>query len=169
MTDSQYGLFIAMVDFNLPAVEVVLKQLFGRGLQIGAQQVSGVPVIDARMRGDFVGDRSNDNQTQMSSSGAASPEHVIEDLVTDFAQFGSKVDAGFLPKQAIRLANVLRRKDLDSILAPRAGRIRETESGIFTTTGQQIDSRDRRFEEGAITEAAIDRDQQLPIRGALLI
>ena len=37
MTDSEKRLFVAMVDFNLPAVEVVLKQLFRRGLPIGAQ------------------------------------------------------------------------------------------------------------------------------------
>src|SRR3990172_5591042 len=139
------------------------------GLQIGAQQVSGVSVIDMRMSRHFVGDRSNDNQPQMSSCGAASPEHVIEDFVTNFATFAAKVDAGLLPIQAIRLADVLRGEDLGSVLAPRVGRIRETEAGIFAATGQQVHSGDRRFKEGAITEAAIDRDQQLPVGGALLI
>ena len=169
MTDSQYGLFIAMIDFNLPAVEVVLKQLFRGGFQIGAEQISGVAVIDARMSRHFVGDRSNDNQPQMSNCSAASPEDVVEDFVTDLATFGAKVDASFLPIQAIRLTNVLRGEDFDGILAPRIGKIRETEPGIFAATGQQIHSGYRCFEEGAITEAAVDRDQQLPIRGAFLI
>src|SRR5438552_246339 len=117
----------------------------------------------------FVWDRSNDNQPQMPSCGAASPEDIVEDFVTDLATFGTKVDARVLPFTAIRLANVLRREELDGILTPRIGKSRQTEPGIFTATGQQIHSRDRRLEEGAITEAAVDWDQQLPISGAFLI
>ena len=143
-----------MVDFNLPAVEVVLQEFFRGGFQIRAQQVGGIPVIDVRMSGHFVGDGSNHNQAEVPSCGTAPPEDVIEDFVTNFTALGAKADAGLLPIQAIRLADVVGSEDLGGVLTARAGKIGKTEPRIFAATGQQVDSRDRRFKEGAITETA---------------
>src|SRR5262245_14900016 len=118
VADRQDGLFIAMVDLNLPAVEVVLEQLFRRGLQVGTQEVGGPPVIEARTNRHFVGKRRNDDEAQKASCGTTSPEHVIKDFVTNLALFGSEADAGLLPSQAIRLADILRREKIDRIAAP---------------------------------------------------
>src|SRR5437667_320412 len=121
------------------------------------------------MRRHFVGDWSNDNQPQKPSGGAASPEDVIEDFVTNHATFGSEIYTGLLPIQAIGFADVFGCEDLGGIFAPRFGRSREAEPRIFAATGQHVDFRNGRFEEGLITEAAIDGHQQGPIRSAFLV
>src|SRR5947199_157731 len=121
------------------------------------------------MRRHFVGDWSNDNQPQKPSGGAASPEDVIEDFVTNPATFRAEINTGLLPIQAIGFADVFGCEDLGGIFAPRFGRSREAEPRIFAATGQHVDFRNGRFEEGLITEAAIDGHQQGPIRSAFLV
>src|SRR5881409_2177899 len=121
------------------------------------------------MRRHFVGDWSNDNQPQKPSGGAASPEDVIEDFVTNPATFRAEINTGLLPIQAIGFADVFGCEDLGGIFAPRFGRSREAEPRIFAATSQHVDFRNGRFEEGLITEAAIDGHQQGPIRSAFLV
>src|SRR5213592_1112226 len=121
------------------------------------------------MRRHFVGDWSNDNQPQKPSGGAASPEDVIEDFVTNPATFRAEINTGLLPIQAIGFADVFGCEYLGGIFAPRFGRSREAEPRIFAATGQHVDFRNGRFEEGLITEAAIDGHQQGPIRSAFLV
>src|SRR5213080_1668553 len=55
------------------------------------------------MRQPFVGDWSNDNQPQKPSGGAASPEDVIEDFVTNPATFRAEINTGLLPIKRLDL------------------------------------------------------------------
>src|SRR5437773_5261524 len=89
------------------------------------------------MRRHFVGDWSNDNQPQKPSGGAASPEDVIEDFVTNPATFRAEINRGLLPIQAIGFADVFGCEDLGGIFAPRFGRSREAEPRIFAATDRK--------------------------------
>jgi hypothetical protein len=45
VTNSEDTLFVAMVDFNLPTIEVALQKFFGRQPIVVAQKVGLLPVI----------------------------------------------------------------------------------------------------------------------------
>src|SRR5262249_804554 len=169
LTDSEDGLFVAMIQLNLPTVEVMLQQFFGGSFQIRAQQISRIAVIDVRMNRHFVRDRGDNDQSKSSLCSTASPEHVIENFVAKFAAFGTEVHWGLFPRQSSRLAHAFRSEDFDRIFATRIGQGWETESGVLPATRQQIDSGYGCFEDGTIAEAPVDWYQQLPLGGTLVI
>src|SRR5262249_14170062 len=135
VANGENGLFITVVDFNLPAVEVMLQQFLGGSFQVGAQQVSGLAVIDAGMNRHFVRDWGNNDQPQQPGCRSASPEHVIQDLVLELAAFTAEVDAGLFPRQSLRLQDVFGCEDLGGILASGIGERWKTEPSIFAATG----------------------------------
>src|SRR5947199_9725138 len=112
------------------------------------------------MRRHFVGDWSNDNQPQKPSGGAASPEDVIEDFVTNPATFRAEINTGLLPIQAIGFADVFGCVALGVIFASGFGRSRAEAPRIFTVTGRHDDFRKRTFEQVLNKEATTERHDQ---------
>jgi len=69
LSDAQGILLIAVVDFDLPAVEVDLQQLGGRVPQVGGEQIGGLTVIDFGAFPFVIGGRSHDEQAAKSVIG----------------------------------------------------------------------------------------------------
>src|SRR3989442_152917 len=97
LSHAQNTFFITMIDLDLPSIEINLNERSGATVQVCHQQVSGLPVVDARMRRKLVRLGSDYNQAQLSSAAATFPKHPLHWFVPDVPPVSPKVNLGFSP------------------------------------------------------------------------
>ena len=94
LTHSKDAFFVAMVDFNLPTIEVGLQKFFGRQLVVVAQQVGLLPVIELSLFGLAIGGGREDQEPQKPSATSALPEQLADFLEANPAVSRTMKDFG---------------------------------------------------------------------------
>src|SRR5260370_477316 len=97
MTHSKDALFVAMVDFNLPTIEVGLQKLFGSQLVVVAQQVCLLPVIAPPLFSLAIGRGREHKEPQKPPTTSPLPEHLADFLEANLAVFRAVKDFGLFP------------------------------------------------------------------------
>ena len=62
LPDTESILLLAVVDLDLPAVEINLQQWLGGAVEIGGQQVGGLTVVESTALALAIGGGSHDQQ-----------------------------------------------------------------------------------------------------------
>ena len=82
-------LLVAVVDFDLPAVEVDLQQLGSGVAQVGGEQKGGLAVIEFGTFPFAIGGGSDDEEAQGDLAGAAPPVDLRHLFIADAAALAS--------------------------------------------------------------------------------
>jgi hypothetical protein len=90
LSDAPSILLVAVVDFDLPAVEVDLQQLWSGVLPVGGEQIGGLTVIEFGALAFALGGRSHDEEAQRDLAGAAAPVDLRHLFITDAAALASE-------------------------------------------------------------------------------
>jgi hypothetical protein len=96
LSDAKGVFFLAVIDFDLPAVEVDLKQGLGVVDEVGGKQISGVAVIELAALAFAVGCGRDDDDAQGLFAHAPLPIDRIDLLVAHDALFASVEDMGWV-------------------------------------------------------------------------
>ena len=80
LADAQQGFLIAEVDFDVPAVEVMLQDWFGRPRGIGTNEKSRIAIAKARAFARTIGRWSNHHQPQNTLSTGRTPAQLIDNF-----------------------------------------------------------------------------------------
>jgi hypothetical protein len=118
VTDAQSVLFVAVVDLDLPAVEVDLEEVLGRGVEVSGEEVSGVAVVDLTGLALEVGGRCDDQEPEWEATCCPTPVDVGQLFVADRAPLSPVDDPGGPPRPGVVLANLFGGELLDRVEAP---------------------------------------------------
>src|SRR6476659_4595111 len=95
LSDPEGCFDLAVVDLNLPTVEVGLQQNGSGAVQVRGEQEGGFAVILAFAA--VVRHGRDQQQTQGSPAGAAAPEHRGDLFISDIAPLSAVKDSNLLP------------------------------------------------------------------------
>ena len=163
ISHSQDIFFISMIDFNLPTVKGGLDQRFDRADQIRTQHVGRFPVIDLRMKCEFIRLRRQDDQTQGPCARSTPPEDFPHFLVADRSPGAPKPNRSLSPCKVGILAELLRRKSLLPVLTSLPGFSRKTKTGIFAASCQQFSPFHVSPKDRSIAETTIEGTKHFPM------
>lgn len=83
LADACHGLQVSVEDLDLPAIQIGLDEVVGRGGVIGGEQVGRGVVALLPATGDGVGDGHHDQQAHQAALGSVLPEHLASLLEPD--------------------------------------------------------------------------------------
>src|SRR5215207_7233057 len=161
--------FIAVIDFDLPAIKAGLDQQLRAGKQIRGQEVSRLAVVGARMFGKLVRHGSNHQQAQGLGAAAALPQYSLHLFIFHLPTLAAEVHLQALPGALWLLAHLFGRESVLIIFAALAAGRREAKARIFAAAGQHLDIWYLSAEDRLITEAAISNHQQQTASGASFV
>ena len=133
LSDAQGILLVAVVDFDLPAVEVDLQQLGGGVLQIGGEQIGRLAVVEFAAFAFAIGGSSDDEEAERDLAGAAAPIDLRHLLVTDTAALASVEQLGLLPGVGLVPTDLFGGKGGEGVKAPGRWGSAKTEPCIRLT------------------------------------
>ena len=126
-------LLVAVVDFDLPAVEVDLQQLGGGVPQVGGEQIGRLAVVEFAAFAFAIGGSSDDEEAERDLAGAAAPIDLRHLLVTDTAALASVEQLGLLPGVGLVPTDLFGGKGGESVKAPGRWGSAKTEPCIRLT------------------------------------
>src|SRR5208337_395940 len=110
---------VAVVDFDLPAVEINLQELFGGSLQVSGQQVSRLAVVESTAFTFAIGGGSDDQQAERDASCTPAPVHLGHFFVADLAPLAPVEQLGLFPGPGLILAHLFGGERLGVVEAAR--------------------------------------------------
>src|SRR4029077_16877360 len=134
--DAQGILLFAMIDFDLPAVEIDLQQLLGGTAQVAGEQVSRVAIIQPFALTLAVGSRRDHDHPQRTLSGTALPINLGDLLIANVPPRSTIEDLGRLPAAVFVLAHLLGSELVDSIKPSGIGSCAKAQLGVLASSGQ---------------------------------
>src|SRR4029077_20589022 len=161
LTHSKDALFVAMVDFNLPTIEVGLQKFFGAQLVIVAQQVGFFAVVEMACFGLAIRDGRHDKEAQKPSTASPLPEHLADFLEADPAVFGAVKDFGLFPRDSGVFRDRFGTEKLCSIVATTLPLMGKTEPQVFASSRNEDRAIQRLAEGRFIAEGAIAHGNEL--------
>src|SRR5208282_1405654 len=126
LSDAQGILLVAVVDFDLPAVEVDLQQLGGGVPEVGGEQIGGLTVVEFGAFPFAIGGRRHDEEAEGNLAGAPPPMDLRYLFITDAAALASVEQLGLFPGVGLVLPDLLGSKGGERVKA--AGRLGSTKT-----------------------------------------
>lgn len=100
LPDTQGVFFFAVVDFDLPAIQIELNEFARWGFEVGGQKISRLTIVELGAFALSIGSRSDDDQTQGAPSSASLPEHIVKLFEAHLAAFSSICQSNAHPRDA---------------------------------------------------------------------
>src|SRR5215469_8640511 len=162
LSDTQQIFFFLLIDFDLPTIEVSLKNGNDIGSRIGNQQVSGLAVEAMPM--SAIGQRRDDDQAQRDPLSATTPEEWADGFIAELMRASGGKDGGALPGNGVVLTHLFGRAQILAVDAPPAAARLSFRQGrqvdVFTGASDQYGAFRDSAQHGAIAVAGIDNHPQ---------
>ena len=138
LAHAQSVLFLAVIDFDLPAVEINLNELGRGGFQVGGQQISRLPIVEPAAFAFSIRCGRNDNEAQGSAARASLPIDFLDLLVAHATLFSPIVRPGALPGEGLVLADGLGSEFFRGVKTPPAFFGPPAKHGILAAAHQKL-------------------------------
>lgn len=122
MSDAERVLFLAVIDFDLPSVEIDLQEGLCVIGEIGGEQIGGVSLMQLAALAFAIGRGRNDDEPQRQFARASSPVEVIDLFVGHDAPFAAAEEFGGAPGDAVVFAHLLGGELVDVVKSARTRR-----------------------------------------------
>src|SRR5690348_13263724 len=160
--DTKQIIFVLLIHFDLPTIEISLEDLNDIGGRIGNQQVSGLAVETMSM--SVIGQRRDDDQAQRASLSATTPQERADRLETELMRTASGKDGRALPGNGVVFTHLFGSAQILAIEAwptSARGRFRQSRQvDVFTCASDQYGAFGDSAQHGEIAVAGIDNDPQ---------
>ena len=103
LADTQGVFLFAVIDLDLPAVEIDLQQLLEGTAQIAGKQVRWIAIVQLPALGFAIGRRRDYDETKGALLGSALPVHLGDFFIADLAALATVKDLGGFPGSALVL------------------------------------------------------------------
>src|SRR5215468_10438980 len=162
LSDTQQIFFFLLIDFDLPTIEVSLKNWNDIGSRIGNQQVSRLAVEAMPM--SAIGQRRDDDQAQREALSTTTPEQWADGFVAELMRASDGKDGSALPGNGVVLTHLFGCPQILAVDAPpAAARLSFRQRGevdVFTRASDQYGALCDSAQHGAIAIAGIDNHPQ---------
>ena len=89
ISDAQMLLFITVIDFDFPAVNIGLNEFADIDVVGVAQQIGGIAVIDLAVGREMIRNRGQYDQAKVLFSRPSLPQDIVNFFVTDLSIFSA--------------------------------------------------------------------------------
>jgi hypothetical protein len=137
LSDADVGFLIAMIALNLPAINVGLKDILEREIDISANQVSGVAKEQLGPFTEAIPERLDDQQPQLLKVAGSAPEERADGFDVHGAKLAGGEGLDFAERDVVILKNLLRSRGRLPVKAAAAfgfnvgGEQRKCKLGVF--------------------------------------